>query len=298
MPKDPAWLATHARNVYSQGGEDGVIQKILETLPVRDRWCVEVGAMDGKYLSNTRNLIDAGYSSVQIEGDENEFHALRRRYANHLSVTTINGFVGLESHDCLDAILAKTPVPDDYDFLSIDVDGVDLHIWSTVSQYRPKLVCIEFNPTIPTELHFVQDATDDSARQGCSLRALVDLGHEKGYELVAVLLVNAFFVAAEYFPLFDITDNTASLVRKDLSLVTHIFSGYDGTVLIRGYGRLPWHHVPMRHSALQTLPKFMRRYPADYGLGQTLLLGLAILLVAPREFVQVLRERRRRRRLT
>ena len=50
-------LSDYKKNIYSQGGEDGVIDKILEIIHQGDNWCVEFGAADGKYLSNTKNLI-------------------------------------------------------------------------------------------------------------------------------------------------------------------------------------------------------------------------------------------------
>ena len=74
MAKSPTWLLNHSRNVYSQNGEDGIIEKILDMLPNRDRWCVEFGAWNGIYLTNTRNLIiEKGYSAVLNEADPDLF---------------------------------------------------------------------------------------------------------------------------------------------------------------------------------------------------------------------------------
>ena len=51
---------------------------------------------------------------------------------------------------------------------------------------------VEFNPTIPADVEFVQPR-DIKINQG-SLLSLTKLGQEKGYELVAALDLNAFFV--------------------------------------------------------------------------------------------------------
>lgn len=264
MNREPAWLSAFRRNVHSQTGEDGVIEKLLQTLPERDRWCVEFGAWDGINLSNTRNLIEsAGYSSVQIEGSKAKCDQLRKNYASNSNVIPVNAFVGFNAHDGLDAILAPYPVPRDFDFLSIDVDGNDYHIWKAVSGYRPKAVCVEFNPTVPTELKFVQRA-HPAVHQGASLHSLVELGKEKGYELVSVLPFNAFFVDARYFPLFEIADNRPETLRTDLSHVTYLYSGYDGAIILEGSRQLPWHLLPIKASAFEPLPKFLRKYPGDY----------------------------------
>ena len=82
MTKSPNWLAEHKRDVHSQTGEDGVIEKILETLPDLDKWCVEFGAWDGLYQTNTRHLVESReYSAVLIEADKEKFGDLQRNYA-------------------------------------------------------------------------------------------------------------------------------------------------------------------------------------------------------------------------
>ena len=70
MNKEPQWLLDYSSDTYSQGGEDGIIAKILSLLPETDGWCVEFGAWDGIHLSNVRKLIlEKRYRAVLIEGD-------------------------------------------------------------------------------------------------------------------------------------------------------------------------------------------------------------------------------------
>ena len=46
-------LLDHAKNIYSQSGEDGILAAILGTIGITDKWCVEFGAgMDN--ISATR----------------------------------------------------------------------------------------------------------------------------------------------------------------------------------------------------------------------------------------------------
>jgi len=272
--KDPRWLLGFRSDVYSQTGEDGVIAKVLATLPKADRWCVEFGAWDGEYLSNVCNLIDnQGYAGVLIEGSATKFQELRKRYAANSKVTPLNKMVGFGKEDNLDEILKGTPIPLDFDFLSIDIDGNDYHVWKAVSRYRPKVVCIEFNPTVPTEVRWVQPA-DARLNRGASLLALVELAKKKAYELVCVLPWNAIFVRGEYFPLFEISDNRPKSLRADLTAVTYFFSGYDGAILLAGAQRLPWHGLEFREADLQILPRMLRRYPLDYSWAQQRLFWL------------------------
>ena len=279
--KPPDWLLDYKDNIYSQTGEDGIIKRILEILPVTDKWCVEFGAWDGVFLSNVRNLIERkGYSGILIEGSESRYHKLYNMYSNNKNIITVNAFVGFSASDNLDVILKDTPIPEDFDFLSIDVDGNDYHLWKAVSKYSPKAVCIEFNPTIPTEIKFIQPA-DLSVNQGASILALVELGKEKGYELISVLPFNAFFVKSQYFSLFEIEDNTVTTLRKSLDCITYMFSGYDGTMILTGSQELPWHGIKIKQSRIQQLPKVLRKYPGIYSKKEKLLFILYKLYTNP-----------------
>ena len=238
------------------------IRKILEVLPVHDKWCVEFGAWDGVWGSNTRNLIlDQDYAAVLIEGNQEKFNDLRRNYAGKSNVITVNQWVGFNGEHCLDKILKGTSIPRDFDFCCVDIDGNDYHVWQAMAKYQPKVVCIEFNPTIPPEVSFVQPA-DPAVNQGSSLTALIELGKQKDYELIAVIGVNAFFVYRDYYPLFQIDDNDIHALWTKRDCITYFFSGYDAKIFLRGCRKLPWHeNIPLSESKMQVLPAFLRKYP-------------------------------------
>ena len=265
-------LITFSCNFYSQHGEDGVIHEILKKLPERDKWCVEFGAWDGVFLSNVRQLIkEENYAAVLIEGSKNKFNELKVNYQEFSNVTVMNSMVGLKGKYCLDSILKDTKIPFDFDFLSIDVDGIDYHIWESINLYNPKVVCIEFNQTIPTEVSYTQKA-DPSISHGSSLLSMTKLGKVKGYELVCVLRCNAFFVKKKYFNLFSIEDNSPQALRSTTEYVTYLFVGYNGEVLLQGCERLIWHgDLKLRAEKLQILPNFLLKFPSNYNTLQRVL---------------------------
>jgi hypothetical protein len=262
---DNKWLLEFASDVHSQNGEDGILAKILEVIGAADGWCVEFGAWDGRHLSNTYNLLaNRGFSGVLIEGSRSRFRNLQAAFRDNPRVFTLNRYVGFTAADGLDAILAETPISQDFEVLSIDIDGNDYHVWKAVTRYRPKVVVIEYNPTIPSPVEFVQPA-DMSVNQGTSMLSMTLLARDKGYELVSATTHNCLFVTKELFPLFGIADNSVAAIRPDESLVTYIFNGFDGTVFVRGYGKLEWHKVPYLESRLQQMPRWLRRFPDTYG---------------------------------
>ena len=261
--KPNTWLAEYARNVTSQYGEDGIIHKILETIGKADRWCVEFGSWDGKNCSNTFDLIERrGYSAVLIEANARRFKDLVKTFGANERVVLLNAVVGFERDNCLDRLLESTEIPTDFDLLSIDIDGNDYHVWEAVRAYKPKVVVIEFNPTIPPEVEFVQPR-DMSVTQGSSLLSISKLGRSKGYELVAVTVTNALFVDTNYFPVFGIEDNSVETLWTDRSFITHLFCGYDGTLFVRGCGMLPWQSIRIKESRLQQLPRWARKKVGD-----------------------------------
>jgi hypothetical protein len=256
-------LLDNSSNIHSQTGEDGILAKVLELMPSRNKWCVEFGAWDGQHLSNTCNLIEnQSYSAILIEGSKRRFADLKKRHGTNPRVITLNRFVGFNEGDNLDVLIGNTPIPKNFDLLSIDIDGNDYHVWNSIVSYVPKVVCIEYNPTIPTEVEFVQPA-DQKINQGASLLALTKLAKRKNYELIAVTPLNAIFVHSGYFQFFGIIDNAPRVLREDVSAITHIFCGYDGTIFIVGAQSLLWHDIPYK-TRIRQLPKIFRIYPGNF----------------------------------
>jgi len=264
--RDNAWLLDYYRNDYSQAGEDGILEEIFSILPRNVKpWCVEFGAWDGEHLSNTTSLIEKRqFAAVLIEPDQTRFEILTRRFRNRADVVCFQQFVGFGGPETLDKILERTSIPIEFDLLSIDIDGNDYHVWKAVRKYSPRVVCIEFNPTIPDEVTFVQPPSP-AVQQGASIAALHDLSREKGYEPVCITTGNLICVRREHFSLFGIQDNSVAALRRDRSLITYLFCGYDGSVHFSGCGKMPWHQVPYSLGKMQHLPRFLQAYPDNYG---------------------------------
>lgn len=199
------WLYEHRTNVTSQTGEDGVLAAIFDRLGIQNRWCVDIGAGDGRFISNSwRPINEEKWSAVLIEADDQNFTVLKQRYAQRADVHCLHEFVTPENN--LDKLLASTPIPKTFDLLSIDIDGMDYWMWHGLKDYVPRVVVIETNCTMDTDIDFVQH--DTKLRFGSSSLAMVKLARAKGYELVAHLVSNCIFVRAEEFRKLQIADNS------------------------------------------------------------------------------------------
>lgn len=246
----------------SQFGEDGIIRSIFERIGTTNKWCIELGALNGTHHSNTRRLItEEGWSAVLIEADPTYFEKLTQVYKDTPNAHPVQKFITFEGKDSLDSVLAETPIPKDPDLLSLDIDGNEYHVWDSLHTYAPRALVVEFNPSIPNEVTFIQPR-DMRVFQGSSLRALVSLANKKGYELAATNDTNGFFVRNDLFPKLGITDNSIEALRTDHQYETKLYQLYDGTLKISGFNTLFWHNIPIDEAKLQILPAAKRAYPA------------------------------------
>ena len=184
---------------HSQGAEDYLLEDLNKKLGISQGWFVEFGAKDGYTLSNTARLMeDFGWSGVYIEADKELATALIQNMSKNPKIHPIHAMVTAEN---INKILETTPVPQDFDLLSIDIDGMDYWVWQAIT-YRPKIVCIEYNSnflpneskTLPYNPKHIYNS-DIGKHFGASSLALRKLGIKKGYKLVAYTsLLNVLFV--------------------------------------------------------------------------------------------------------
>jgi hypothetical protein len=181
-------LRDFENQVHSQGGEDGVIQRIFEEIGAQSRFYVEFGAGDGVFLSNTANLrLNHGWQGLLMEaGDRADGDIVKREFVDAENVCEL---------------FREYEVPQTFDLLSIDIDGNDYWVWKAIEAFSPRVVVMEYNIFFDlgdarTIRYNAEHVWDDDMYHGASLAALRKLGHEKGYRLVHAdsWVPNAFFV--------------------------------------------------------------------------------------------------------
>lgn len=189
--------------VYSQWGEDGIVQWLLRHVPVDNPVFVEFGIGDYRE-SNTRFLLIAGnWSGLVMDSSAAHIERLRRDpvYWKH-NLKSACAFVTAEN---IDALLERHGVKGDIGLLSIDIDGNDYWVWRALTVVRPAIVIVEYNArfgaeravTVPYEPRFDRgEAHYSCIYYGASLAALARLADRKGYALVGCNSAgnNAFFV--------------------------------------------------------------------------------------------------------
>lgn len=254
------FLLNYRKDISSQFGEDGIIEKIFEIIPgsEQNKWCVEFGAWDGKRYSNTYNLIvNQNWHGVLIEGEKKRWQELVENYKDVDRVIAFNCFISFEGKNTLDNVLKETKIPKEFDFLSIDIDGLDYHIWNGLKEYKPKVVVIEYNSFIPGNIEFVQEANFD-VMHGNSILSVTKMAKEKGYELICINQENAFYIDKRYYKYFNIKDNSINAL-KHFNEPLQVYQLYDGTIRFHGSQALYYYNLGFDFNRFQVLPKTLRQ---------------------------------------
>lgn len=186
-------LADKAKNIYSQNGEDGIIEGIFEKIGTKNQWCLEVGAADGIMFSNTRALVEKGWKAILIESDKATFERLVENCKKYPLVQCVHATIKPNGIDSLDTILTSCGAPEDIDLVCIDIDGQDWHVWNQMTEYKPRVVMVEYAPEIDNE-DFIP-AIGMAGQAG--LEAVRKLCSSKGYHGLVVTDTNVIAINNE-----------------------------------------------------------------------------------------------------
>jgi hypothetical protein len=273
----------YKKNVFSQFGEDGIIEEIFKRLnDVSDKKCCEFGAWDGKYFSNACNLItNHNYEAILIEANKRKFDELNINFPDK-KIIKINKFVNFSGENSLDNILENNFFNKDFDFLSIDIDGCDFWIFESLSKFTPKIICIEYNPSIPNKVEFVQKR-DMKINQGSSAKSIIDLGLKKNYFPIASTDTNIFFVHNKFKKKITNLDKFDINQLLPNSNDNYVYCGYDGTVFTSKPLNLKWHGITVEK--IKILPKILNMYPGNYNIFQKILLTFFIFFNNPIKYL-------------
>jgi hypothetical protein len=203
-------LLEFQKTIYSQWGEDGIIEEILNRIQTNNKFYIKFGASDGFWLSNTANLREnKGWDGILFEGDENSIKKTKDKNLNlfHELIFSYN----------INEIFEKYKIQKNIGLLSIDVDGDDAYILKSLdtTRFSPDVIVCEFNPGLPNhkEIKIIEQKNNLSGSEnhlrgyvGCNICELYNILIPKGYKFVTSISVNCFFVKEEYFELLNIPD--------------------------------------------------------------------------------------------
>ena len=189
--------------VYSQFGEDGIIQWLIHNVDIKNKTFIEFGVEDYTE-SNTRFLLmNNNWTGLVMDGSENSINCLKRwesfwRY----DLTAVAAFI---TKDNINALIRGGGFRGDMGILSIDLDGNDWWILNAIDCVSPRILICEYNNifgaekkvTIPYDAGFIRTKKHYSNLYwGCSIAALCVWAENNGYYYMGSNSAgnNAFFV--------------------------------------------------------------------------------------------------------
>ena len=196
-------LQDYEFKVFSQFGEDGIIQRLVNSIPIANRTFIEFGVEDFSE-SNCRFLMaHDNWSGFTIDGSPE--NVARTRASSLYWRHDLNSICAFVTRENVGELLRGSGFGAEPGILSIDVDGVDYHLWAELDWMRPAIMIAEYNSvfgpdraiTVPYDPQFTRfDKHHSNLYFGCSLAALDHLARQRGYSLVGSTSqgVNAFFV--------------------------------------------------------------------------------------------------------
>jgi len=211
--QDPIFLESYGYKVFSQNDEDGILQEIFTRIGTDTKKFIEFGVQDGLEC-NSHYLLHKDWTGLWLEGSEPFYRQIQEKFGPVISKGILKTDCVFITRENINTVFEKNVMGGEVDFLSIDVDGNDYHIWEAISAVTARVVCIEYNGKFPPDCEWVMPYFPEHVWQGndchgASLKSLEKLGRKKGYQLVGTNLtgVNAFFVRADLaegkFPLLD-----------------------------------------------------------------------------------------------
>ncbi len=207
LPAEIEDLSETEFRVFSQWGEDGIIEWLLQHVATPNNRFIEFG-VENFGEANCRFLLQhRNWRGLVLDGSEEHMASLRKEqlFWRH-DLATRTAFITREN---IDDLITAEGFAGPLGILSIDLDGNDYWVWEAIDCVQPAIVICEYNPimgdmlpiSIPYDPAFQRfDVHCSGLYFGCSIAALRHLAERKGYTFVGTNSngINAFFVQNKF----------------------------------------------------------------------------------------------------
>lgn len=196
-------LTDYEFKVFSQWGEDGIIQFLINNIEIPNKMFIEFGCEDYTE-SNTRFLLqNNNWSGLVMDASIKNIERIKKDqiYWKH-NLKAECAFIDREN---INDLIKRNGISGDIGLLSIDIDGNDYWVWEAITCIEPRILIIEYDSLLgykkavvtPYDRKFDRKKAHFSYLYGgASVNALYTLGIRKGYCLVGSNSAgnNLFFV--------------------------------------------------------------------------------------------------------
>lgn len=209
--------------VYSQFGEDGIIQWLIHNVDIEDKTFIEFGVEDYTEANTRFLLMNNNWTGLVMDGSKaNMEHLKSREWFWKYDLTAADAFI---TKDNINQLIVNAGFKGDIGILSIDLDGNDWWILNAINCVSPRILICEYNNifgedkkvTVPYDAEFIRTRKHFSNLYwGCSIAALRGWAEENGYYYMGSNSAgnNAFFVRNDCIKLEIIPEKACAFVES------------------------------------------------------------------------------------
>ena len=193
--------------IFSQNGEDGILDYLLTSLAIENPKFLEIGVGDFTEC-NTRFIFDRCSAKGTIIDCINNFEEKVKKnvelWKGDLKI--INKKINSEN---ISDLIENSDCFFNLDIFSLDIDGIDYWVLNELPVKFSKIAVIEYNanfgPTLEISVPNIKNFNRTEYHYsnlcfGASLRAIINLMKSKGFKFIGVnkSCINAFFINEDF----------------------------------------------------------------------------------------------------
>lgn len=189
--------------VFSQWGDDGIIQWLIHNIEFKSKTFIEFGVSNYDEANTRFLLMNNNWSGFIMDGSISNIEYIKNSdYYWKYDLKAKEAFI---DKDNVNSLIKSSGFDKEIGILHIDLDGNDYWIWEEIDTVSPTLLILEYNSvfgseraiTVPYDKDFIRtEAHYSNLYFGASLLALCELSEKKGYQFIGCNSAgnNAFFI--------------------------------------------------------------------------------------------------------
>lgn len=189
--------------IFSQFGDDGIIQWLIHNIDIDNEVFVEFGVENYKEANTKFLMFNNNWSGFVMDGSKENIENLKKQdYFWRYNLKAKDVFITKEN---INDLLLEQNLEPNVGLLHIDLDGNDYYIFDEINCLNPNILILEYNSLFGIEREISVPYREDFYRTeahysnlyfGASLKALHSLAYKKGFVFIGCNQAgnNAYFV--------------------------------------------------------------------------------------------------------
>lgn len=203
LHKDIKSLKDVEFKIFSQFGDDGIIQWLINNIEIDNEFFIEFGVENYKEANTKFLMFNNNWNGFVMDGSNNNIENLKKQdYFWKYNLIAKDVFI---TKDNINNLLLEQNINPNIGLLHIDLDGNDYYIFDEINCINPNILILEYNSLFGIDREISVPYREDFNRTkahysnlffGASLKALHSLAYKKGFIFIGCNQAgnNAYFI--------------------------------------------------------------------------------------------------------